>query len=58
MDDIVFVGGNLEKVNHRLDDWRSAPEGEGLKIIRNKTEYIYCILHSMILEKDTKKLRI
>jgi hypothetical protein len=37
-DDIVLVRGNLKKVNYRLDNWRS--KRKGLKINRNKTEYI------------------
>jgi hypothetical protein len=31
-DDIVLVGENLEKVNYRLDEWRLALEGKGLRI--------------------------
>lgn len=34
---IVLVGGNLEEVNN---DQRLTHDGKGLKIIRNKIEYI------------------
>jgi hypothetical protein len=37
---MVLIGGNLEKVNNRLDEWRSALKRKRLKISRNKTEYI------------------
>ncbi|KAL4107958.1 hypothetical protein QTP88_018227 [Uroleucon formosanum] len=39
-DDIVLIGENLEDVNNRLNESRLAIEGKGLRISRNKTEYI------------------
>jgi len=39
-DDIVLIGENLEVVNNRLNEWRLALEEKGLRISRNKTEYI------------------
>jgi hypothetical protein len=38
--DIVLLGENLEEVNNRLNELRLALEGKGLRISRNKTEYI------------------
>lgn len=38
--DIVLVDDNLEDVNNSLDKWRLALEGRGLRISRNKTQYI------------------
>jgi hypothetical protein len=38
--DIVLIKENLEEVNNRLDKWRLALEGKGLRISRNITEYI------------------
>jgi hypothetical protein len=38
-DDIVLIGDNLEEVN-RLNEWRLALEGKGLRISRNKTNNI------------------
>jgi len=32
-DDIILVGENREEVNQRLDFWRLALEGKGLRII-------------------------
>jgi len=39
--DIVFVGENLLEVNNiRLDEWRLAFEGKGLRMSKSKTVYI------------------
>jgi hypothetical protein len=38
-DDIVLVGKYLEELNYRLDEWRLALEGKGLRISRNKILY-------------------
>jgi hypothetical protein len=35
-----FGRKNLEEVNNRLDEWRLTLVGKGLRISRNKTEYI------------------
>jgi hypothetical protein len=40
VEDIVFVGGNLEEVNGRLEEWKETIEGKGLRISRGKIEYI------------------
>ena len=40
-DDIVLVGENMEEVSQRLDVWRLALEGKGLRINISKTEYSY-----------------
>jgi len=60
-DDIVLVGENLEEINNRLDEWRLALEGKGLRIRRSKTEYIALSIlnkctQSMSLKKETKRL--
>jgi len=36
---IVLVGENREEINHKLDLWRLALKGKGLRISRRKTEY-------------------
>jgi len=41
VDDIVLVGETLKEVINRLDEWRLALEGKGLRVSRNKTEYLY-----------------
>lgn len=39
-DDIAQVGDNLEEIHNKLDEWRKVLKGKGLRINRNKTEYI------------------
>jgi len=39
-DNIALVGENREEVNQRLDVWRLALEGKGLRISRSRTRYI------------------
>ncbi|XP_071718859.1 uncharacterized protein [Rutidosis leptorrhynchoides] len=41
-DDIVLVSESKEELNRRLEQWRVALEGNGLKISRQKTEYLRC----------------
>jgi len=36
----VLVGKNLEEVSNRLNEWRLALGGKGMRISKNKTEYI------------------
>jgi len=45
VDDIVLVAENLEEVDNRLDEWKLVLEGKGLRSSRNKTEWLYMILH-------------
>ena len=39
-DDIVLVAETREEVSNKLDEWREALEGKGLRISRTKTEYL------------------
>ncbi|XP_057543361.1 uncharacterized protein LOC130821591 [Amaranthus tricolor] len=41
-DDIVLVAKTREEVSNKLDEWREALEGKGLRISRTKTEYLRC----------------
>ena len=41
-DDIVLVVETKVEVNAKLEFWREALESKGLKISRNKTEYMEC----------------
>ncbi|XP_035841304.1 uncharacterized protein LOC118488194 [Helianthus annuus] len=41
-DDIVLVAETKQRLNSRLEEWRAALEGKGLRISRSKTEYLYC----------------
>jgi hypothetical protein len=38
--DDTVLEENLEEFNNKLDEWRLAQEGEGLRISRNETDYI------------------
>ena len=40
--DIVLVAETREEVSNKLDEWRKALEGRGLRISRTKTEYLCC----------------
>ena len=41
-DDIVLVAETKVKVNAKLELWRESLESKGLKISKNKTEYMEC----------------
>ncbi|XP_021971699.1 uncharacterized protein LOC110866860 [Helianthus annuus] len=41
-DDIVLVAETKQCLNERLEEWRAALEGKGLRISSSKTEYLYC----------------
>ena len=41
-DDIVLVTETKVEVNAKLELWKEALESKGLKISRNKTEYMKC----------------
>ena len=41
-DDIMLVAETREEVSNKLDEWREALEGKGLRISRTKTEYLRC----------------
>ena len=36
------VSKSREEVSNKLDEWREAVEGKGLRISRTKTEYLHC----------------
>ena len=40
VDDIMQVAETREEVSNKLDEWREALEGKGLRISRTKTEYL------------------
>ena len=41
-DDIVLVAETKKELSNKLDEWREALEGKGLRISRTKTEYLCC----------------
>ncbi|GKA98867.1 ataxia telangiectasia mutated family protein [Tanacetum coccineum] len=41
-DDIVLVSESAEGLNDRLENWREALEANGLRVSREKTEYLRC----------------
>ena len=41
-DDIALVAKTGEEVNNKLDEWREALEGKGLRISRTKTKILCC----------------
>ena len=43
-DDIVLVTETREKVSNKLDEWREALEGKGLRISHTKIGYLRCDL--------------
>ena len=44
-DDTVLCSTRRERVERKLEEWRRAMEGRGLKISRKKTEYVGCTEH-------------
>ncbi|XP_071727441.1 uncharacterized protein [Rutidosis leptorrhynchoides] len=51
-DDIVLVYESKEELNRRLEQWRVALESNGLKVSRQKTEYLRCDFHRNDDEQD------
>ena len=41
--DIVLIAETKHSLNMRLEEWRLALEGKGLRISHSKTEYMHCI---------------
>ncbi|GKD27059.1 retrovirus-related pol polyprotein LINE-1 [Tanacetum coccineum] len=41
-DDIVLIAESAERLNNRLESWRNALEDKGLRVSREKTEYLRC----------------
>ncbi|GJU07795.1 hypothetical protein Tco_1124225 [Tanacetum coccineum] len=41
-DDIALVSESVEGLNNRLENWREALEDNGLRVNREKTEYLRC----------------
>ena len=42
VDDIVLLAETREDVSNKLDEWKAALEGKGLRISRTKIEYLRC----------------
>ena len=42
-DDIVLVAESADGLNNRLEHWREALEDNGLRVSRDKTEYLKCV---------------
>ncbi|GKD06095.1 ataxia telangiectasia mutated family protein, partial [Tanacetum coccineum] len=40
--DIVLIAESAEELNNRLESWRKALEDNGLRVSREKTEYLRC----------------
>ncbi|XP_021974416.1 uncharacterized protein LOC110869471 [Helianthus annuus] len=53
-DDIVLIEESKQSLNERLEEWRVALEGKGLRISRSKTEYLYCDFSGAGDEHDTQ----
>ncbi|KAJ0617179.1 putative RNA-directed DNA polymerase [Helianthus annuus] len=53
-DDIVLIEESKQSLNERLEEWRVALEGKGLRISRSKTEYLYCDFSGAADEHDTQ----
>ena len=60
-DDIVICEKTREEVEQRLESWRYALEGRGMKVSRSKTEYL-CInggnVNETVKMEDTKVPRV
>ena len=41
-DDMVLAAETKEEANSKLEEWREALKGKGLRISRTKTEYLRC----------------
>ncbi|KAD2806036.1 hypothetical protein E3N88_39413 [Mikania micrantha] len=57
-DDIVLVVETKEKLNVRLEEWRTALEQRGLRISRTKTEYIHCQFFGANEEEEDAQVTI
>ncbi|KAJ0445561.1 putative RNA-directed DNA polymerase [Helianthus annuus] len=53
-DDIMLVAETRQTLNARLEEWRAALEGNGLRISRSKTEYLYCNFSGAGDNEDTQ----
>ncbi|XP_022008021.1 uncharacterized protein LOC110907334 [Helianthus annuus] len=53
-DDIVLVAETRQSLNVRVDEWRVALEGKGLRISRSKTEYFSCDYSKASDDDDTR----
>ncbi|XP_071697222.1 G-type lectin S-receptor-like serine/threonine-protein kinase At4g27290 [Rutidosis leptorrhynchoides] len=51
-DDIVLVADSKDELNRRLEQWREALEQSGLRISRQKTEYLRCDFNSVENEQN------
>ncbi|XP_022024491.1 uncharacterized protein LOC110924806 [Helianthus annuus] len=50
--DIVLVADSKQSLNVRLEEWRAALKGRGLRISRSKTEYLYCDFSGVDNDED------
>ncbi|XP_021974852.1 uncharacterized protein LOC110869960 [Helianthus annuus] len=53
-DDIVLVAETKQRLNERLEEWRVALEGKGLRISRSKTDYLHCDFSGTVDREDTQ----
>nr|XP_017245487.1 PREDICTED: uncharacterized protein LOC108217154 [Daucus carota subsp. sativus] len=51
-DDIVLIAESRSEVNEKLEQWRIALEGYGLRLSRSKTEYLWANFSEEIHEAD------
>ena len=57
-DDIVLVAESAEGLNYRLEHWREALEDNGLRVSREKTEYMRCDFSSIEIGHNEEEVRI
>ncbi|GJW29669.1 hypothetical protein Tco_0046544 [Tanacetum coccineum] len=57
-DDIVLVSDTPDRLNGRLEQWRKMLEDKGLRVSREKTEYMRCDFIQVNLRNDQKEERI
>ncbi|XP_021992157.1 uncharacterized protein LOC110888973 [Helianthus annuus] len=53
-DDIVLSAETKQCLNARVEEWRVALEGKGLRISRSKTEYLHCDFSGVADDDDTQ----
>ncbi|XP_022024525.1 uncharacterized protein LOC110924848 [Helianthus annuus] len=54
VEDLIEVVETKQRLNERLDEWRVALEGKGLRISRSKTEYLHCDFSGAVDREDTQ----
>ncbi|XP_021995201.1 uncharacterized protein LOC110892339 [Helianthus annuus] len=53
VDDIVLIVETKQCLNVRVEEWRVALEGKGLRISQSKTEYLHCDFSGVADDDDT-----